>query len=157
MTPLKVSILEQQEQIHDVNVGCFIVIQEMSDKVKMVEKHLEIVSHPNQRMIYLQAKIEVDGEWRRMENNVHNSLPVIKIYDISLHSLATTQSQDLASIFEENARQNLAGMMELYDKSIYDIQRYIQWLEIDLEDEYLVPFSFFQKLEDSYEKIKAEV
>ena len=48
-------------------------------------------------------------------------------------------------------------MMDLYEKSIYDIQRYIQWPEINFEDEHLVPFSFFQKLEDRYEKIKVEV
>ena len=92
-----------------------------------------------------------------MEKNVPSILPVIKIYEMSLHTLATTECQDLASRFEENAIQNLVGMMELYEKSIYNIQRYIQWLEINLEDEHLVPFSFFQKLEDSYEKIKAEV
>lgn len=48
-------------------------------------------------------------------------------------------------------------MIELYEKSRYDIQMYIQWPEINLEDEHLVPFFFFQKLEDRYEKIKAEV
>ena len=48
-------------------------------------------------------------------------------------------------------------MMDLYEKSIYDIQRYIQWPEINLEDEHPVPYAFFQKYEDSYEKIKAEV
>ena len=48
-------------------------------------------------------------------------------------------------------------MMDLYEKSIYDIQRYIQWPEINLEDEHPVPYAFFQKLEDSYEKIKVEV
>ena len=48
-----------------------------------------------------------------MENNVPSILPVIKSYDISLHTLATAECQDLASRFEENARQNLAGMMEL--------------------------------------------
>ena len=48
-------------------------------------------------------------------------------------------------------------MMDLYEKSIYDIQRYIQWPEINFEDEHPIPFSFFQKLEDIYEKIKAEV
>ena len=47
--------------------------------------------------------------------------------------------------------------MDLYKKSIHDIQRYIQWPEINLKDEHPIPFSFFQKLEDSYEKIKAEV
>ena len=48
-------------------------------------------------------------------------------------------------------------MMELYEKSIYDIQRYIQWPEINFEDEHPVPFAFFQELDDRYEKIKAEV
>jgi hypothetical protein len=47
--------------------------------------------------------------------------------------------------------------MELYKKSIYDIQRYIQWHEIKFEDEHLVSFAFFQELEDRYERIKAEV
>jgi hypothetical protein len=56
-----------------------------------------------------------------MEKNVPSILPVIKIYDISLHTLATSECQDLDSRFEENAKQNLAGMMELYEKSIYDI------------------------------------
>ena len=128
----------------------------MADKMKMMEKHLEIVSQTNQRMISLQVKIEYLDKWRKMEKNVPSSLLVIKIYDISFHILATTKCQDLASRFEE-ARQNLAGMMELYEKSIYDIQRYIQCPEINFEDEHLVPFFFFQKLEDRYEKIKAEV
>ena len=91
------------------------------------------------------------------ENNFPISLPFIKIYGIRVHTLSTIECQDLASIFEENARQHLAGMMDLYEKSIYDIQRYIQWTEINFEDEHLVLFSFFQKLEDSYEKIKVEV
>ena len=73
----------------------------------------------------LQVKIEELDRWRSIEKNVPSSLPVIKTYDISLHTLATSECQGLASIFEERARQNLAGMMELYEKSIYDIQRYI--------------------------------
>ena len=60
-----------------------------------------------------------------MEKNVPSSLLMIKSYDISLHTLATTECQDLASRFEERARQSLVGMMDLYEKSIYDIQRYI--------------------------------
>ena len=44
ITPLKESILEQQEQLHDVKMECFTTIQKMVDKMKMVEKHLEIVS-----------------------------------------------------------------------------------------------------------------
>ena len=129
----------------------------MADKVKMVEKHLEIVSQINQKMRSLQVKIEDLDKWRSIENNLPNSLLVIKSYDINLHTLATSECQELASRFEENARQNLVGMMDLYEKSIYDIQRYIQWPEINFKDEHPVPFAFFQKLEDKYEKIKAEV
>ena len=157
MTPLKASILEEQEQLHDVKMECFVAIYKMVDKMKMVEKHLEIVSQTNQRMRALQDKIEDLDEWRNKEKNVPSSLLVIKSYDISVHTLATTECQDLASRFEENARQNLGGMMELYEKSIYDIQRYIHWPDINLEDEHPITFSFFQKLEDSYEKIKVEV
>ena len=97
----------------------------MADKVKMVEKHLEIFSQTNQRMRDLQAKIKYREEWRSMEKNVPSILPYIKSYDISVHTLATTECQDLASIFEENSRKDLARMMDLYEKSIYDIQRYI--------------------------------
>ena len=100
MTLLKVSILEQQDKIHDVKMEYFIVIQKMADKMKMVEKHLEIVSQTNQRMRALQAKIEDLQEWRNMEKNVLSILPVIKSYDISVHTLPTTKCQDLASIFE---------------------------------------------------------
>ena len=99
---------------------CLTVIQKMDDKMKMVEKHLEIVSQTNQRMRAIQEKIEYIEEWRNMKNNVPSSL-----HDINLHTLATTECQDLASRFEENARQNLGGMMVLYEKYIYDIQRYI--------------------------------
>ena len=71
--------------------------------MKMVEKHLKIVSQTNQRIRALQAKIEDLDEWRNKEKNVPSSLPVIKSYDISVHTLATTKCQDLASRFEENA------------------------------------------------------
>ena len=47
--------------------------------------------------------------------------------------------------------------MDLHEKYIYDIQRYILWPEINLEDAHPIPFSFFKKLEGSYEKVKAEV
>ena len=121
MTPLKLSILEQHEQLHDVKMECFTEIQKMANKMKMVEKHLEFVSQTNQRMRSLQIKIEDLVKWRSMEKNVPSSLPMIKSYDINFDTLATTKCQDLASRFEENARQNLARMMELYEKSIYDI------------------------------------
>ena len=73
----------------------------------------------------LQANIEDLDEWRNKEKNVPSILLVIKSYDISVHTLASTKCQDLASRFEENTRQNIVGMMDLYEKSIYDIQRYI--------------------------------
>ena len=43
-TPLQASILEQQENLYDVKMECFDEIKKMADKVKMVEKDLEIVS-----------------------------------------------------------------------------------------------------------------
>ena len=91
MTPLNVSILEQQGKLHDVMMECFTEIHKMANKMKMVEKHLEIVSQTNQRMRSLQDKIEDLNEWRNKENNVPSSLPVIKSYDISVHTLANYQ------------------------------------------------------------------
>ena len=93
----------------------------MPDKVKMIEKHLEIVSWTYERMRDMQANIVELEEWRSTENNIPSSLPIIKIYDIPMYSMATTECQDLASSFEENARKYLVGMMDLYEKSIYDI------------------------------------
>ena len=49
-TLLQASILEQQEKLYDVKMECFNEIKKMADKVKMVEKHLEIVSQTYQRM-----------------------------------------------------------------------------------------------------------
>ena len=105
----------------------------------------------------LQVKIEYLDKWRRIKKNFPNSLPFIKSYDIRLHTLATNECQELASIFEENARQNIAGMMDLYEESIYDIQRYIQCPKINFEYEHPIHFSFFQNIEDIYEKIKEVV
>ena len=48
-------------------------------------------------------------------------------------------------------------MIELYEKSIYDFQRYIQWPEINFRDEHLVSFTFFQEIKDIYERMKEEV
>ena len=78
---------------------CFIEIQKMANKMKMVEKHLEIVSQTNHRMRSLQAKIEDLNEWRNKEKIVPSSLLVIKSYGISVHTLDTTECQDLASRF----------------------------------------------------------
>ena len=44
LVPLKKNILEQQEQLHDVKVQCFMDIQNMADNIKAFEKHLEIAS-----------------------------------------------------------------------------------------------------------------
>jgi isopentenyldiphosphate isomerase len=49
------------------------------------------------------------------------------------------------------------GMMNVYDKSVQDIQKYLQWPEINFLDEYPIPFVFFQKLKDAYEFVNAEV
>jgi hypothetical protein len=97
----------------------------MADKVKMVEKNIEILSQAYQRMRDLQAKIEYLEEWRSTEKNIPSSLPVIKSYDISMHYLDTTECRDLATKFKENARKDLVGMMDFYEKSIYHIHRYI--------------------------------
>ena len=47
--------------------------------------------------------------------------------------------------------------MMMYIDSVQYIQKDIQWKKINLHDEQLVPFSFFQKLENEYESIKAKV
>ena len=143
MTLLKENILEQQEHLHDVKMECFTEIHKMANKVKVLEKHLEIVFQINLKMGSLQVNIQVLDKWRSIEKNVPSILPVIKSYDIGFHTLATSECQELASKFEEKARQNLVGMMELYDKSIYNIQRCVQWTEINLEmnTQFLFPFS----------------
>ena len=129
----------------------------MTDKVKSIEKHLKIVSQTHQRMRDLQDKIIELEEWRSTEKKIPSSLPTIKGYDIIVYSIATEECQDLASRFDENARKHLVGMMDLYKESTYDIQRYIRWPEINLEDEHLVPFTLFDQLESDYEKVKVEV
>lgn len=156
-TPLQVGILEQQEKLYDVKMECFNEIKKMADKVKMVGNHLEIISQTYQRMRDLQAKIVELEEWRRIEKNIPSSLPMIKSYDITMHSMTTKECQDLAFRFEENAQKDLAGMMDLYERYLYDIQRYFEWLEINFQDEHPVPYALFKQLEDNYEKIKEEV
>ena len=47
--------------------------------------------------------------------------------------------------------------MDVYDKSIQDVQKYLQWPEINFQDEHPIYFSFFQELEDTYEVVKEEV
>ena len=53
--------------------------------------------------------------------------------------------------------QSLAGMMDVYDRSIQDVQKYLQWPEINFRDEHPISFSFFQELKDTYEVVKVEV
>lgn len=48
-------------------------------------------------------------------------------------------------------------MMDVYEKSIYDVQTYLQWPELNFRDEHSISFSFFQEIEDKYEMIKAKV
>ena len=71
----------------------------------------------------LQEKIIELDEWRSTKRDIPNSLPSVKSYDIIVYTMATEECQDLASQFEENARKDLAGMMDLYEKTTYDIQR----------------------------------
>ena len=157
MIPLKENILEQQDKLHDVKVECFTKIQKLVEKLKALEKYLEIVSRINLKMESLKTKIGELDKWRNMEKNVPSVLPTFKTYDIRLHILAMKECQETTSKFEEKSRQRLARIMEVYEKSIYDVQRYLQWPEINLRDEHLVFFSFFQELKDIYEMIKAEV
>ena len=93
-----------------------------------------------------------------MDKSVLSSLlTVVKTYDIRSHTLDTNECQELASKFKERARQSLAGMMDVYEKSIYDVQRYLQWPEINFRDEHPISFALFQELEDKYEMTKAKV
>ena len=48
-------------------------------------------------------------------------------------------------------------MMDVYDKSVQEVQKYLQWPEINFKDEHLISFVFFQQLKDTYEVVKAEV
>ena len=129
----------------------------MAEKVKAIEKQLELVSQINLKMESLQSKIKEIDNWRNMGKNVPSNLLTIKSYDIRLHTLATNECQEVASKFEEKARQSLPKMIDVYEKLIYDVQIYIQWPEINFRDEHPVSFSFFQELEEKYEVIKAEV
>ena len=98
----------------------------MEDKIKSLEEHLEIASQINHKMVSLQTKVEDLDRWRNMEKNVPSGLLGIKTYHIKLHTLATNECQELACKFEENVKQSLAGMMNVYDKSVQDVQKYLQ-------------------------------
>ena len=67
---------------------CFDKVKKMVDKVKMIEKHLDIVSQTHQKMRDLQGKtIELD-EWKSTKRDIPNSLPLVKSYDIIVYSMA---------------------------------------------------------------------
>ena len=53
-TPLRATILEQQEKLFDVKMESFNEVKKMTDKVKSIKKHLKNVSHTYQRMRDLQ-------------------------------------------------------------------------------------------------------
>ena len=48
-------------------------------------------------------------------------------------------------------------MMELYENTTYDIQRYIQWPEINFKENHPVPITVFEEIEKDFERVKAEV
>ena len=136
---------------------CFDKVKKMLDNVKMIKKNLDIISQTHQRMRNLQEKIIELDEWRSTKKDIPSSLPSVKRYDIIVYSMAIEECQDLVSRFEENARKDLAGMMELYEKSMYHIQRYIQCPEINFEEDHQVPITVFEQIEKDFEKVKAEV
>ena len=72
----------------------------MDEKVKALEKHLEIVSHINLKMESMQAKIDELGKWRNMEKSVMSSLSAIKTFDTRLHTPDTNKCQEIASKFK---------------------------------------------------------
>ena len=43
-TPLRTTILDQHAKLYDVRMECFDKVKKMADKVKMIEKHLDVVS-----------------------------------------------------------------------------------------------------------------
>ena len=47
--------------------------------------------------------------------------------------------------------------MDVYDKSVQDIQKYLQWPKISFQDEYPIPFALFPNLEYAYEFVKVEL
>ena len=48
-------------------------------------------------------------------------------------------------------------MIDVYDKLVQDVQKYLQWPKLNFQDEHPIYFYFFQDLEDTYEVVKEEV
>ena len=88
-TLLRATILDQQEKFFYIKMECFHEIKKMTDKVKRIEKHLEIVSQTYQRMRDLQDKIIELEECKSTEKKIPSSLPTIKGYGIIVYSIAT--------------------------------------------------------------------
>ena len=63
---------------------CFDKVKKMDQKVKMIEKHLDIVSQTHLKMRDLQEKIIELDEWRSTKRDIPNSLPLVKSYDITV-------------------------------------------------------------------------
>ena len=63
----------------------------------------------------------------------------------------------MASKFAERDMKSLAGIMDVYDKLVQDVHKYLQWPEIHFRDEHPIYFAFFQELKDRYEVVKVEV
>ena len=80
----------------------------------------------------LQTKIEELDRWRNMQKKFESGLPTIKAYDSRLHNMVSHECQDLSSMFEEKAKQSLVWMMDVYDKLVQDVQKYLQRDEINL-------------------------
>jgi len=90
-TPLRTTILDQHAKLYDVRMECFDKVKKMADKVKMIEKHLDIVSQTHQKMRDLQEKIIELDEWRSTKSDIPNNLPSVKSYDITVYSMATEE------------------------------------------------------------------
>lgn len=80
----------------------------------------------------LQAKIEELDQCRNLEKNVPGGLSIIKAYDIRLHTLATNKYQELSSKFEKKIKQSIERIMKVYKDNVQDMQKDIQWQEINL-------------------------
>ena len=70
---------------------------------------------------------------------------------------ATNECQDIASKFKERVTQSLARLMDVYDRSFQDVQRYLQWPEINFRDEHPISFALYQEIKEKYDMTKAKV
>ena len=103
LIPLRESILEEQEILHDAKVKCFAEVHKMEYIIKALEKNLENASQVNLNMESVWTKIVELLEWRKKEKNVPNGHLIIS-YDIILHTLDTNECQELDSKFKENVK-----------------------------------------------------